>query len=71
MIEFERHVARFGEHDLQTEDDGLHEDVLVARAVKNPSPAINDIGIIHLERDVKFSGGVGCHFSFEFFFKSL
>lgn len=56
MIEFERHVARLGEHDLRT-DDGLHEDILVARGVKHPNPAINDIGIVHLERDVEFSGG--------------
>lgn len=58
-------MARVGEHDLQTEDDGIHEDILVARAVKHPNPAIYDIGIVHLERDVKFSGKIGCHFFIE------
>lgn len=57
-----------GEHDLQTEDDGLHEDILVARAVKHPNPAFYDIGIVQLERDVAFSGKNYCplnHSNFE------
>lgn len=44
-----------GEHDLTGTDDGPHQDILVASATKHPN-AVNDVGIIHLERDVGFSG---------------
>lgn len=55
-----RYFVRFCEHDLNRTDDGIHQDIVVAHAVKHeqhePNLKFNDIGIIHLERDVEFSG---------------
>lgn len=49
-----------GEHDLRT-DDGMHQDIKVSHAKRHyrydPGFKLNDIGIVHLERDVEFSGG--------------
>lgn len=58
---------RLGEHDLRT-DDGGHQDIPIARTVTHeefdPNIKTNDIAIIHLERDVEFSGKI---FIFLFF----
>lgn len=49
-----------GEHDLRNEDDGPHQDIPIARSVShehyNSATFLNDIAMIHLERDVEFSG---------------
>lgn len=62
MIEINRKFARLGEHDLRTEDDGPHRDIPIARAIAHerhdPVWKLNDIAMLHLERDVEFSGGI-------------
>lgn len=62
MIESERKFARLGERDLRTEDDGPHQDIPIARSVAHeqydPVWKFNDIAMLHLERDVEFSGGI-------------
>lgn len=62
MIQIERKFVRFGEHDTRTDDDGPHQDFQIARAVrhekfKSPQKTY-DIAIIHIERDVEFSGNI-------------
>lgn len=55
-----RRIARFGEHDLRTVSDGMHEDIVIARSKKHPQYNrmlnTNDVAIITLSRDVKFTG---------------
>lgn len=57
-----RYVVRLGEYDLNSEDDGLHEDILIDRAVPHTSYhkffGVNDIAMIYLEHDVVFTGNV-------------
>lgn len=54
--------ARLGEHDLNSTDDEPHRDYAIARSVAHehhePFHKINDIGILHLEEDVDFSGKI-------------
>lgn len=58
---------RLGEYDLRT-DDGAHQDIPIARSVTHddfdPNIKTNDIAIIHLERDVEFSGKIFTKFLF-------
>lgn len=66
FILIERKFARLGEHDLRNGDDGAHQDIPIARAVghvsHDPVWKLNDIAILHLERDVEFSGGISNDF---------
>lgn len=45
---------------MNTTDDGIHQDILVARGKPHerydPAFKFNDIGVVHMERDVEFSG---------------
>lgn len=47
---------------MKTEYDGLHQDIPIARSVAHehhdPKLRLNDIGILHLKHDVKFSGEI-------------
>lgn len=51
-----------GEHDIRTESDGKHEDVLIADSKRHPQydswHAVYDIGMIYLEHDVIFNGKI-------------
>lgn len=54
--------ARLGEHDVRTESDGQHEDVLIVRTKKHPQYnkdlLIFDVAIATLSEDVTFNGMV-------------
>lgn len=49
-----------GEHNLERTDDSRHQDIPVARSVPHehhePSLKLNDIGMVHLQYDVEFTG---------------
>lgn len=51
---------RLGEYDIETIDDGRHEDIQIAHTEKhekyNAKKSINDIGILYLVRDIIFNG---------------
>lgn len=55
-----RLFVRLGEYDTRTENDGQHEDIDVALAVKheqfNDKLIINDIAMVYLVRQVVFNG---------------
>lgn len=57
---FARNYARLGEYDTETESDGEHEDVAIARKIPHENydrdSSKNDIAIMELERDVTFNG---------------
>lgn len=59
MHEF-RWLARLGEYDIRTENDGKHEDILIADSKGHPEYdawyTVNDIGIVYLKHDVVFNG---------------
>lgn len=52
--------ARLGEYDIRTTEDGPHQDVEIADAIPHEhyheELVINDIAIIHLMRDIEFTG---------------
>lgn len=64
------YMVRLGEHDLQTQSDGKHEDVRVthgdAHETYNKALGINDIAIVYLARDVQYNGNklINCLLSF-------
>lgn len=49
-----------GAHNLRTDDDGTYQEIPIARSVKHPryepNLYLNDVAILHLVRDVEFSG---------------
>lgn len=49
---------RLNEYDTRTDKDTKHEDVKIARTAphKDYDGLINDITIVYLERDIKFTG---------------
>lgn len=53
-------MVRLGEHDLSTPNEARHEDVRVTRAEPHSgydkNLSINDIAMLYLARDVKFTG---------------
>lgn len=57
---FDRLFVRLGEYDTRHENDGQHEDIDVALAVKheqfNSTLLINDVAIIIMVRHVVFNG---------------
>lgn len=65
-----RIFARLGEYDLETTDEVPHQDVVIARSVPHkefdPEMKLNDIAIIYLSRDVKFTGEYRKHISLVF-----
>lgn len=60
-------VVRLGEHDTLTTDDGKHEDIAIDRIEVHEkyvrTPKVNDIAIVYLANDVKFTGKL----KFDFF----
>lgn len=60
MLFLLRYFVRLGEHDFNRTDDGIHQDIVVDHAVKHehhePNLKFHDIGIVHLTRDIEFSG---------------
>lgn len=54
------YMVRLGAHDFTASDDENHEDVRVSSYVAHTqfdkSLMINDIAILHLNRDVQFNG---------------
>lgn len=57
-----RTFVRLAEHDIGTQSDGTHEDILISKTVKhgqyNEESKVNDIAMIYLERHVEFSGEI-------------
>lgn len=53
-------MVRLGEHDTETEIDGEHVDLDIARVESHKhylsALKINDIAVVHLDRDVDFTG---------------
>lgn len=60
MFNFKRIVARLGEYDISTTEDGKHETIRVDHAVAHKlfrrGVGINDIGLVYLVEDVEFTG---------------
>lgn len=60
ILESRRNVVRLGEHEIGSRKYGPHEDVTILRFITHKDFDhflwINDIGMIHLERDVEFTG---------------
>lgn len=55
-----RWFARLGEHDVRTEADGQHEDILITSKRVHPQYnkdlLIYDVSVLTLQRDVTFNG---------------
>lgn len=55
-----RWFARLGEHDVRTEADGPHEDVLITAKRTHPQYnkdlLIYDVAVLTLQRDLTFNG---------------
>lgn len=51
---------RLGEFDVSTESDGPHQDIRIDHVVRHEKfdkfHMINDVAILHLVRDVEFTG---------------
>lgn len=55
-----RWFARLGEHDVRTETDGPHQDVLITGKTVHPQYnkdlLIFDVAVLKLQEDLKFNG---------------